>query len=606
MRSRLITLAIMIGLAVALFQYARNEDLINTPRPTSGLLFPGFNPQVVNSLYLGMAVGQYLQLEREPGGPWLITQPTQERALPVLVEVVLDNLLRATVQPVESRGETVRAEDVGLEPPLYQIRFGHDDHIETLLLGEVDALGSHVYARRMGDDQIVLTTRNIITLLLQHGESFVDVSLFRGLAGAVDSVRVEDADGVVMAARRVADRWTLTEPEAVLADETRVDKLVRSLQFVRSTRVIHSRPGPQDLRAYGLPDTRSIDEKNTRGATMVQVGAAGEVPVRVWFETDWHSQAEEVAALRDEPWKVVAVERSALAVLGNSTEWYRDHRLLPPVRERANSLRLEQDGTALMDIHIEPGGTWRFSAPDRLAGEPVESERLDGHSPLIDYLSRLDSFEVLGFTEPPKGEPVARLVVGWTRAGQDRTDRVDLYPAREDGLVPARSTIRLNEGLLLSPEVLELFDPGAPDLLRSTSPLSVDEQEWTRLLIHHPALAGPLKLTREAVSGRWAGDDAWGRRYGLGSDLQTRFRGFAWQPTRPGAGHPWRVEFLDADGGLLAGLGFRRPEPDEPQETFGAPAAMALIDGRPGVELIVARDWLDRIEELSGPQLRKP
>lgn len=606
MSSRLITLVIMIGIAGALYHFARRADLVNTPRPTSGLLFPGLNVQAIDSLYLGMAAGQYLQLQRSPAGPWLITEPTQERAKPVIIENILDNLLRAPVLPVETRGETIRAEDVGLEPPLFQIRFGNEGHMQTLLLGDVEPLGRHVYARRVGDSQIVLTTRNVITLLQQHGEAFVDPSLFRGLAGPVDHVRVEDPDGVIVDARRTADRWTLTEPQAVLADETRIGQLVRSLQFIMRTRVIHSRPTAQQLRILGLPDIRAIESSGLRGATLLTVSAAGEAPVRVWLEQAWRDQFEQVAALRDEPWKVVAVERRALAVLGNAAEWYREHRLLPPVRERANALRLEQGGETLLDIRMGPGGGWIFSAPARLAGEAVESERLEGHSPLTDFLARLDALEVSAFGDLPQGDPSARITIGWSRAGQDRTDRVELHPAREDGLVPARTTQRLAEGLLLPAEVMDLFDPYLPDLLRRLAPLDLDTERWARLSVHHPDLTEVLELARDSDSGRWLGDDVWGRRYGLGVDLLRGLRGFAWQVAPPDPDYLWSVEFHDAEGGLMAGLAWRLPGLDEQQEAYGSPAAFVALADRPGVELIVARGWVERIQEMSGPQLRKP
>jgi hypothetical protein len=606
MTSRLITLVIMVGLAWALFEYARSEDLVNAPRPTSGMLYPGFDPAAIDSIYLGMAVGQYLQLEREAGGPWLITEPTQERALPVLVDQIIDNLMRAPVQAVESRGEAIRAEDVGLEPPLYQIRFGHGGHTETLLLGEPEALGTHVYARRVGDSQIVLTTRNLTTLLKQHGESFVDPSLFRGLSGVVDHVRVEDPDGVIVDARRTADRWTLTEPHAVLADETRIGHLVRSLQFMRRTRVVHARPDAQQLRVLGLPDPRSIEGGRPHGATMVEVSAPGETPVRVWLQEGWRDEPEQVAVLRDQPWKVVGVDRRSLAVLGNDAEWYREHRMLPPVRERCDSVRLERDGVELLDVRRMPHGQWAFAAPARLSQLPVEADRVEGHSPLIDFLAKVDAIEVQGFIDPPTGDPVARLSIGWLRAGQLRTDHVDLYPTRADGLVPARTTDRLAEGLLLPAGILDLFEPEVPDTLRLLQPLALDEERLVRLVIHHPDLPEPLEMNRDALGDRWAPDDVWGRRYGLLVDLLRGFRGFTWQKARRGPAYPWRIEFYDAEGNLAAGVAMRLPELDEAQEAFGVPAALVALDGRPGVELVVHRDWVDRIQEMSGPQLRKP
>ena len=109
LRSRLLTLLVLALLAGGVFVYARRADLVARPRPLSGALYPGLDVSAVDSLYVTLRDGYDLRFERQPGGRWRITQPSQDEARQELVEVILDNLARAQVEPVEAPGDPVRA-----------------------------------------------------------------------------------------------------------------------------------------------------------------------------------------------------------------------------------------------------------------------------------------------------------------------------------------------------------------------------------------------------------------------------------------------------------------------------------------------------------------
>jgi hypothetical protein len=602
MRSRLLTLLVLLLLAGGLYVSARRADLIAQPRPVAGLLYPALDTTAIDSLYVTLREGYDLRFERQPGGRWRITQPTQDEARQEWVELILDNLARAQVEPVEGPAESVRAEDVGLDPPRHLIRFGIGGHEHTLLLGEVEPLGRMLYARRGGDERIVLATRNLVTVLEGHSGDFVDPSLIRGLAGPVTSVLVREAGQVRLDARRVGDRWLLYLPEPVLADGNAVSALVRSLSFLQQQRMLDPVPGSESFHSRGLPDEAERAAGEDHGAMRVSLGAEGEQPVSAWLAAGWPQSSDEfVPAVRQGPGKIVGVPRAALNVLLNEPGFFRQKELLQPIAERAEAVRIERDGQALLDIRRGSDSRWTFTEPARLSGELVEAERIAGHSVLSEFLSRIDALEVTGFSEPPAAEPSARLIVQWTRAGQGVVDRVDLYPADARG-VPARTTERPSEGLLLSPSVLSLLDPLQADLLRSTRALPVDAEAWAALVLAHPQ-AGSLRVERSA-DGSWTGDDEWNRRYAIGVDLAKGFRGLQWRAAPAQADYPWALRFEDAQGGLLAGMRLRLPAGDEEREVWGIATARAAIDGYPGVELIVAREWVDRIEALSQPPVR--
>ncbi|MGQ0551884.1 MAG: DUF4340 domain-containing protein [Planctomycetota bacterium] len=604
LKSRLLTLLVMIGLGVGLALLARSEDRKAAPRVQSGRLYPGLGVDGITQLHLELRAGQYLTLERPSGGLWRIVEPGPEVARQDLVDVVLETLATAEVEPLESQGSTLRAEQVGLEPPLHTIRFGDGAYSQTLLLGEVEPLGRMVYARRAGSPEIFLATRSLITHLQSHGGDFVDRSLLRGVAGTPDWIRMSDAAGTRWAARRSGSVWTLEQPLAAPADSARLGILLRSLQFVQQEGVVVSAPSAAQLASLGLPSEEQRRAGERAEALQVELSAPGEPPVSLWFQRGWEQQQDLVSVLRSDFAKVVSVPRAALNLLTHGVDFFRERRLLPPVRERAHSLRIESEGLVLLDIREQEAGRWTFAQPESLAGEAVDTTRFLGRSPLGDLLDRVDSLEAIAFEAPPAGEARAVISVGWTLGGQRRLDRIQLFQPGALG-VPSMSSDRPGEGLLLGPEVLALLDPFQADSLRSTAPLEVDEALWTRLEIR-AADGSVWELEREGTSGEWRGDDPWNRRYALARDLLRGFRGSRWQRARESVTYPWSIVLRDAGGTVLAGLSVRLPLADEEQEVLGVLSARVLVAGRPGVELVVARELVDRLVALEQPLQRQP
>jgi hypothetical protein len=405
-------------------------------------------------------------------------------------------------------------------------------------------------------------------------------------------------------ARRVGGRWLLYRPEPVLADDGRVTALVRSLTLATAQRTLDPTPDSTRLHALGLPDPAEREAGDDRGATRLTLSTEGGTPVSVWLAAGWRESGDEaVPAVRQGAGKVIGVPRGSLNALLNTADFFRQHTLLEPISERAESLRIDRGGEALLDIRRGADSRWTFFAPPRLAGQLVEAERIAGHSVLSEFLARIDALEVVGFADPPSGEPEGRIIVGWTRAGTDVIDRLELYPPGTATGVLVRTSERPSEGLLVDAKLLELLDPLQADLLRSTRAMPVDTNRWAALMLQSPQ-AGTRRLTR-TPAGDWSGDDEWSRGVAIGTDIAKGFRGLQWRRAAPGADYPWRVRFEDASGAPLAAMGLREPMGDEEREVWGIPVVRAAIEGDAGVELLVAREWIERLDALGQPPARR-
>ncbi len=218
-RSRLLTLLLLAGAAGALLWWARREDLLGRPVLQGGALLPGLQAREVDFLHLGLRSGHDIELQREP------SSPTREFAQQERVNTVLDNLARAACEPLEAAHGPVDSRAVGLDPPRHVIGLRAGGRSETLFVGDVEPLQRQVYVRRAGDDGILLATRNIITLLQDTPQEFVDAGLLRGLAGPVQRVELSGPDGRLVA-EHLGQGWSLGIPEPVLADGDRLNLLV--------------------------------------------------------------------------------------------------------------------------------------------------------------------------------------------------------------------------------------------------------------------------------------------------------------------------------------------------------------------------------------------
>lgn len=603
MKARFVTLLLLLAVAGGLTWVAWRDEQTSRPSVAGGMLYPGLDTGAITSLHLQLVHGQTLDLERDPGGPWRITHPTDEIARDDLVAVLLDNLARAQVLTVEQQGPAVAPEDVGLEPPEHVIRFGGEGWSETLLLGEVESLGRMVYARRAGDVGIVLATRNLVSLLKYNGQDFVDTRALRGLRGTHDLVRIESAVGVHLLARREAGRWVIEEPIAARADQGAVSSLARRLASITVEGVAFPRPTSSDFHAAGLPTRADFLRGDLAGATYLQLGAVGQEPVGLLAQAGARQSGRHALVTRDDFAKILRVEAETLAALDRPLAHYRSKRVLPPVRERARRLRIEGPDGVVLDIRRDGTGRWTFHEPEALEGRLVEARLVDGSSPLTRLFSRVDGLEAVGFTEALPDARLGRLVVEWDRAGEQRTDVVELAPHGER--VAARSSERPEEVLLLERgPVEELLARITGRRLRSTSPVDLPLGAVRRAHLRGPDFEATLGIEPD---GGTTGDDAWGRRFGLVSDVVTRLQGIEWVPARDDDLARWSWDLvLEGEGGEVLGrLEARRPLPDEPAEVQGRAASRLRWSGVPGMELVADRSWWDRFDALrKDPQRR--
>ena len=599
LRSRLLPLLVLVAGAFALLVWASARTCCRARGPDRRALYRPRRLGGGAGLHLGPCAAPRPRLQRETPGSWWIVQPTREFAQQQRIDVVLDNLARAQVEPVDEAQGRVSDADVGLSPPEHVIAFRVGDRTETLSLGAAEPLGHMLYARRSGEDRVVLVTRNLATLLQDNAEEFVDRALLRGLAGNVSHVLVEGPRGR-MQAEHTGSAWALRAPEAVLADDDRLDQLVRSLQFVQQDSVLQARPTPDSLHAAGLPNAEDV----ARGDLRAPPPRAG----RPGAEAGRRVPCRRLGRGGNRGCRARRLRQAAQHPARRAQPGGQPARLVPrapAAAARARARRVAAAGDRRRDAaghparHRRPLDLCRAGAPGRQRG---------------------------GVRAPRGPLSAGRLPRPHRRAAGARfTDR----PPGSRGASLSSAGRR----------------PVACARTASTS------TRWTaRAGRHHPAprrgpraaagRAGPVHAPAAraaALAARWT----WMPRAGRASRSSCRAaarrsRSSASRPTARGAattsgpGARRSARTCCAACAACAGsrrarcalrlaralrrgrrqpagrVRLRRPEADEPAEVFGLPCAVPPCTGHDDVELIVHRDWIDRLDELGGPLVRKP
>lgn len=595
MQNRLITLIVLGLVAWALMHWAREEDLAVPPPVVGGVLYSGLEMDSISHLGMGVRGGDWVEFDRQPLGQWRITHPTDELAEPAFIEHALHALVSTRVLPLERQGIEVDAAAVGLDPPEHSLVFEANGHHGVLFLGKLDVFGKGLFARRGDTGDVLLISPLLLTHLEQYRpEDYVDKSLFRGYAGRIVGLRIEGPAGVAVDAEREGLGWRVTEPTKVRGDRSRLDAVVRSLQYANQQRVGATNPDDDLLRLYGLPTSDMRARRELGDATLIELRPENEPPLRLYLQRDWRLAEGIVYAIREDGHKLLGIEQRAFSALWEAdTRPFLDPQLWPPLRERAHHFSVLLDDELLLDLRRGARGDWVFRAPERLAGQPVEHELIDGRSSLSDLFDFVDGLRAVGAGAVPEGPPRLTVSAGWEAAGSFERDRLEVFALDGESL-PARFSGRLGEDLQVGPEVLELLDPFLPDRLRSLRPIDLAPEAWARQRVRLPQLDAPLEFARpqdgEAL------DAAGSAQFALAQEWPGSLRGLAWARS-PGdaVAYPWAVSWFDAQGERLGALELRRVGAGEPDLVLGLPVVRARWSGVPGAELVLEARYLDQL-----------
>ena len=242
-----------------------------------------------------VADGERMSVEPEAESKWKITKPVSLRADTEAISDFLDKLRFTKVKefPADAPKSLAR---YGLDRPARVTIFlgkEKDRTSQALLLGKVEPARQGVYAMRPGESSVLLVGDDIWKALPKTVAALRDKTVVAYDRDKVAGLEVESPKGKVTLARD-GEKWRITAPEPLAADDGEVSGLLFKLREMRAAGFFGEGPASIDrylakpvvkisLREQGATAVKTLlvgpSPEKRRGRPMAYAGVVGQGPV---------------------------------------------------------------------------------------------------------------------------------------------------------------------------------------------------------------------------------------------------------------------------------------------------------------------------------------
>ncbi len=310
-----------------------------------------FEPDLVTQLELTTR-GQTIEAEKIDGA-WIITAPIPGPADPRAI----DTLVRTAAEAEQKREIEATAGELsafGLDEPdaVLQLHVG-DDALPRLAIGKGTPIGFNAYARRGGDDAVLLTGGTVRAAFMKRLADLREKTVLHFSEDEVSNVTITPRDGEVVRLDRTTDGWRLTAPIESPAAQSAVRNLFNSLRALRAEEFV-APSGPEAEAKRGLvPPSLRLELTGTGPAVNLRVGDAVNL-----------GDKELVAAVVEGNAQIYLVPTHVPASLATSAADLRDKTVLRADPEAVGELRVRHREGDAFRLSKE-GTTWSIPGDDR-------------------------------------------------------------------------------------------------------------------------------------------------------------------------------------------------------------------------------------------------
>ncbi len=424
-----------------------------------------------------------ITLERGENG-WRMSEPVEDRADEKEIIALLGNVIRAkTERTLDASGDSLA--DFGLQNPpiIFTVHLKEKETPFILEVGNTTPAGFSVYARRKGEEKILLAPDTVKTSLEKDAFAFRSKVLLSFAQEAVQAVSLRTDSLRVRLERHEKGKWRITEPIQVAADSGKVSDLLRSLTQDQ----IQTFPDkPASLKMVGLDPPR--------GEIRLALDGGTEATLFLGVKKKEGGQKKEggVYARRSREEQVLVLKETFLKEIPKQVADLRDRTLLAVDREKVDTIELvTPKGRTVLS---KAGGTWSMKEPEEASADQrmvndllwdLTTTRVkefvdDDAKTLKPY--GLDAPPVTVRLLDPQGKPLSTLTLA--RASNDEGAYVRVGDSQAVTLVEARLYEQLDKGpfdfrlrQLLS---FETWDVGKMELSRNGQEILLEKrkEQW--------------------------------------------------------------------------------------------------------------------------------
>lgn len=299
-------------------------------------------------------------------GKWRLTRPARLAADGDTVAELLDKLAAARVK--EFVAESPRSlREFGLERPVrVLIHTGKDKERATksLAIGRVDPAKKGVYAMRPGQPSVFLLPEEIWTLLPKNLAAIRDKTVVAFDRDKVTRIEIQSPRGAVTL-QKENERWRITAPEALPADQTEAGAVLFGLQQLRA-------------QAFLSEDASGIPRYLVKPEVRLTLGEAGGGPVTLLLAPSPERRGGQPSAYAAVAGRgpVVLVDAKALSEIGRSVTDLRDRTLLSGLEPKEIARVQVNAGGKRVLLERRGEADWRVLEPSKGAARSSKVEDL--------------------------------------------------------------------------------------------------------------------------------------------------------------------------------------------------------------------------------------
>jgi len=201
-----------------------------------------------------------IELQRDVKYRWTITKPIQFPADNQEVRRILRALTIGKIKRTIEDGPST-LEKYGLDPPYLSLTLAAPTTTHQLALGDRGPFAPSLYVQTKADNQVVLTTLDVMTFAQKTLPDFRLKDLLFFDRERVHEVHIQQADTTMVMARAagvhsLSPNWMFTSPMKAPVDKITVGTLLMDLSGLRATGFVDSEEEKQ--RILGQPNRRHV------------------------------------------------------------------------------------------------------------------------------------------------------------------------------------------------------------------------------------------------------------------------------------------------------------------------------------------------------------
>jgi len=182
------------------------------------------------------------------GEEWRLERPVKTSADQSTVDVLLRDLSQATRDRAFPEGGT-RLEEYGLREPATTLRIQAGGKEQTLLIGNKDFTGSHVYVNFQGEPEVFLTSQVLFSTAGKELMEWRDKKVLVIDRDKIQAIEVVNSANTIRIIQQDGE-WYLESPIQERADQNSVSALLSTVEFGEVQEFVSD--DPEELKSYGF------------------------------------------------------------------------------------------------------------------------------------------------------------------------------------------------------------------------------------------------------------------------------------------------------------------------------------------------------------------